>query len=218
MVRYGMLIEVDRCIGCDLCLKACKDEYVGNSYLPYSEAQPQVSYGYGQNGTFGWPDTPSTLTPWVTRGHLWMNVFEQTSGKYPDVKTRYAPLPCVHCDDPPCEKSATNNAIYTVDNGIVIIDPEKSSNQNQIVESCPYGVIYWNNEKAIPQKCTFCAHLVEKGMQPRCVEACPLTVITFGDIEDPNSDISKKITSTGAKPFHPEYGTKPKVYYVGLPD
>jgi tetrathionate reductase subunit B len=216
MVRYGMLIEADRCIGCDVCLKACKDEYVGNDYSPYSAAQPETSYGYGQNGAFGWPDTPSTLTPWVTIGHLWMNVFEQTSGKYPNVNTRYVPLPCMHCDDAPCAKAATNNAIYTMDNGIVIIDAQKSSNQNKIVKSCPYGVIYWNNEKLIPQKCTFCAHLVEKGMQPRCVEACPLTVITFGDIGDPNSDISKKIASTEAKPLHPEYGTKPKVYYSGL--
>ena len=216
MVRYGMLVEADKCIGCDICLKACKDEYVGNDYLPNSAAAPETSYGYGGNETYGWPDTPSTLTPWVAHGHLWMNVLEQISGKYPNVSMRYVPLPCVHCDDAPCAKAATNNAIYTRDDGIVIIDPEKSNNQKQIVDSCPYGVIYWNTSKMIPQKCTFCAHLAGTGKQPRCVEACPLTVLTFGDISDPNSDISKKIASTQAKPLHPEYATKPKVYYAGL--
>ena len=216
MVRYGMLIEADRCIGCDVCLKACKDEYIGNDYPPYSAAQPESSYGYGKDETYGWPDTPSTLTPWVSHGHLWMNVLEQNSGGFPNVKMRYVPLPCVQCDDPPCEKAATDNAIYKRQDGIVIIDPKKSTNQRQVIDSCPYGVIYWNAAQTIPQKCTFCAHLVEKGQQPRCVEACPLTVITFGDLDNSNSDISKKIVSTQAKPFHSEYATKPKVYYAGL--
>jgi len=214
MVRYGMLIEAERCIGCDICLKACKDEYIGNEYPPYSASQPEPSYGYSSNMTFGWPNTPSTATPWVSHGHLWMDVREQTQGTYPHIKVRYVPMPCMQCDDPSCLKASTNGAVYKRPDGIVIIDPEKSRNQTQIIDACPYGKIYLNSEKAIPQKCTFCVHLVDKGSQPRCVEACPLKVITFGDLEDPKSEVSKKVEALKAKPLHQEYGTRPKVYYT----
>lgn len=214
MVRYGMLIEVERCIGCDICLKACKDEFIGNEHPPYSASQPEPSYGYGSNMTFGWPNTPSTATPWVLHGHLWMDVREQTQGTYPNINLRYVPMPCMHCDDPPCLKASNNGAVYKRPDGIVIIDPEKSRNQTQIVDACPYGKIYLNSEKAIPQKCTFCVHLVDNGSQPRCVEACPLKVITFGDLEDPKTEVSKKVEALKAKPLHQEYETRPKVYYT----
>jgi tetrathionate reductase subunit B len=208
-----MIIDVDKCTGCDVCLKACKDEFVGNDYLPYSVAQPETSYGYGPNMTFGWPNTPKASTPWVSHGHLWMDVSEKTWGEYPKIKMRYFPKPCMQCDDPPCLR-ASNGAIYKRTDGIVIIDPVKSRHQTQIVDSCPYGKIYVNSERMIPQKCTFCAHLVDKGGVPRCVEACPLEVIVFGDLDDPNSDVCKMIAELKAEPLNQEYGTRPKVFYA----
>jgi Fe-S-cluster-containing dehydrogenase component len=209
-----MLIEADRCIGCDICLKACKDEFIGKDYPPYSASQPEPSYGFGSDMSFGWPNTPTTVKPWVTHGHLWMNVHEQTCGSYPNIKMRYVPMPCMHCDDPPCVKASTNGAVYKRQDKIVIIDPDKSINQPKIVESCPYGRIYSNSTMMIPQKCTFCAHLVDKNKLPRCVEACPLKVIIFGDLDDPNSDVSKKVVALKAKPLHQEYKTRPNVYYT----
>jgi ferredoxin len=71
-------------------------------------------------------------------------------------------------------------------NGIVLIDPEKALSKKEIVNSCPHRVIFWNEEKNIPQKCTLCAHLLEEGYkQPRCAEACPTGALTFGDLDDP---------------------------------
>jgi Fe-S-cluster-containing dehydrogenase component len=214
MVRYGMLIETDRCIGCDICLKACKDEFTGNDYSHYSAAQPEPSYGYGPDMTFGLPNTPLTVKPWVSHGHLWMKVKEETKGKYPDIKVRYVPMPCMHCDDPPCVKNSINGAVYKRQDGIVIIDPDKGINQRNLVESCPYDRIYLNTSKMIPQKCTFCAHLIDKSMLPRCVEACPLNVLTFGDLDDPNSELSKKVVALKAKPINQKYQTGPNVYYT----
>jgi ferredoxin len=121
------------------------------------------------------------------------------------------------CENAPCLKAATGGAIYRRSDGIVLIDPVKSIGQSQLVAACPYGRIYWNKGSNIPQKCTFCAHLVDQGKTPRCVEACPLSAITFGDLDDPNSAISAKKAAIQPERMHPEYGSSPLVSYGGLP-
>jgi Fe-S-cluster-containing dehydrogenase component len=186
-----MVVNVDRCIGCDVCLIVCKDQHVENEYAPYTKPQPET-------------------------GHFWMQVNDVERADYPAVKLDWLPTPCMHCEDAPCVK-ASGGAVYKRSDGIVIIDPVKAVGKQDIVASCPYGRIYWNADLSLPQKCTFCAHLVDQGKSPRCVEACPLSVITFGDLDDPSSEISTKIKALNAEPLHPEFGTKPKVYYAGLP-
>ena len=217
MPRYGMIAETDRCLGCDICLKACKDEFTGNDYAPYSAAQPEVSYGYGADRTFGWPSTPSQVIEWTSHGHLWMRVEERLWGTYPRLQVRYLPLPCMHCSSAPCIDAALDGAVFRRPDGIVLIDPEKSRGQRQLVDACPYGRIEWNDEKGIPQKCTFCVHLLDQGGTPRCVEACPFSVLTFGDLDDPQSDVSLKLKALDARPLNPEYKTQPCVHYAGLP-
>jgi len=111
-----------------------------------------------------------------------------------------------------------NNAVYRRDDGIVIIDPEKAAGQEQIVSACPYRVIFWNQERNIPQKCTFCAHLLDSGEKnPRCVEACPTGALVFGDLNDPDSEISQIKASKEVEELHPEYGLEPIVHYTRLP-
>jgi Fe-S-cluster-containing dehydrogenase component len=147
-----------------------------------------------------------------------MKIIERERGKYPKVKVAYTAMPCMQCEQPSCVGAAMNNAVYQRSDGIVIIDPEKAVGQKEIVSSCPYRVIYWNEEKKLPQKCTFCAHLLEKGWkEPRCVEACPTGALVFGDVNDPNSEISKVIAGARLEVLHPEYGLKPRVQYIGLP-
>jgi Fe-S-cluster-containing dehydrogenase component len=193
--KYGIVIDITKCNGCYNCFLACRDEYCGNDYPPYSAAQPYS-------------------------GHFWMKLIEKERGKYPKVKVAYTAVPCMQCEQPSCVGAAMNNAVYQRLDGIVIIDPEKAVGQKEIVSSCPYRVIYWNEEKKLPQKCTFCAHLLEKGWkEPRCVEACPTAALVFGDVNDPSSEISKVIASAKGKleVLHPEYGLKPAVQYIGLP-
>ncbi len=213
MARYGMVIDVGRCIGCSVCVRTCQDEFIGNDYPPYSVAQPEAQYGY--YGTSAYPDgTTPTGKAWYKPGHTWMKDVEVVNGKFPNVQMRYVPQPCMECDDPPCVKAAQGGAVYKRPDGIVIIDPTKSSGQKQLVAACPYGRIYWNEDKAIPQMCTFCAHLIDKGQNPKCVDACPLSLITVGDLSDPNSAVSK--LASKSEPLHPEYNAKPKVTYIGL--
>jgi Fe-S-cluster-containing dehydrogenase component len=193
MAKYGMVIDISKCNGCYNCFLACRDEYWGNDYPPYSLAQP--------------------LT-----GHFWMRIIERERGQYPKVKVAYTPVPCMHCEDAPCIEAALNGAVYRRPDGIVIIDPKKAVGQKQIVSACPYRVIYWNEEKNIPQKCTFCAHLLDKGWkEPRCVELCPSGALTFGDLDDPNSKVSQLLASKRTEALHPEYDLKEKVHYIALP-
>jgi len=193
MTKYGMVIDITRCNGCYNCALACKDEYCGNEHPPYSAAQP--------------------LT-----GHFWMQLIEKERGRYPKVKVAYIAVPCLQCQDAACLRAAADGAVYRRPDGIIIIDPEKAVGRKEIASACPYRVIYWNEEKNIPQKCTFCAHLLDQGWkEPRCVEACPTGALVFGDLDDPNSQISRLIASQQVAELHPEYGLKPKVYYIGLP-
>lgn len=215
MTKYGLLIKTELCVGCKICTNACKDEYEGNEYLPYSAPQPESQVTFGPSF---YPNPSPSLTVNVQPGQEWIKVPNQVTGTFPGVASKYIPTPCMHCENAPCVAAAQNGAVYTRPDGIVIIDPEKSYGQTQLKQSsaCPYGVISWNSSASIPQKCTLCAHLVDQGKTPRCVEACPVAAIVFGDISDPNSGISKEIASLNAKQMHPEYGTKPKVYYTGL--
>jgi len=191
MAHLGMVIDISKCIACYDCFIACKDEYWDNDYPPYTAAQPR-------------------------HGQFWMNILKSERGKYPYISVSYMPIPCMHCDDAPCIKAAKDGAVYKMDDGTVVIDPKKAVGQKQIVASCPYGVIFWDEEKKLPQKCTFCAHRLKAGKVPRCVQACPNDALVFGDLDDPNSEVSKLLKSAKTEVFHPEYNTKPRVYYIDL--
>lgn len=193
MATYGMLIDVDRCTGCYNCFLSCKDEFCGNDYHGYSASQPEF-------------------------GQFWMNIKEIERGSYPKMKVDYTPVPCMQCKNAPCVEAAQDGAAYKRDDGIVIIDPQKAKGQKQIADACPFRVIYWNEASQLPQKCTFCAHLLDKGWQkPRCVESCPTDAIVFGDLDDSTSEIAIQKTSGAYERLRPEFGVNPMVLYANLP-
>ena len=193
MARYGIVIDVNKCNGCYNCFLACKDEYTGNDYLPYSAA----------------------LT---NEGRPFMKVTEKEMGHCPKVRVDYIAQPCFQCSEATCVKMATDGEVYRRPDGIVIIDPEKAKGKREIVATCPHRVISWNDAQDVAQKCTFCVHLLEKGAkEPRCVEACPSGALLFGDLDDPNSEISKNIASAPVEELNPAYGLKPNVVYRNLP-
>jgi Fe-S-cluster-containing dehydrogenase component len=193
LTRYGMLIDITKCTGCYNCFLACKDEYCGNDFLPYSISQPMT-------------------------GQFWLRIIEKERGQFPRIKVAYTPQPCMQCDKPACLKAAKDEAIYRRPDGIIIIDPVKAKGQIDIVKACPYQVIFWNQEQEVPQKCTFCAHLIDQGWkEPRCVEACPTGALVFGDLDNPQSDIAKVLASSESTVMHPEDDMHEKVSYIGLP-
>jgi len=192
MARYAMLFDIDKCSGCYNCFMACKDEHCGNDHLPIAKAQPEM-------------------------GHFWMNIVEKERGQYPRIKVSSIPVTCMQCEDAPCIAKASNGAVYRRPDGIVIIDPVKSKGQKQIVDSCPWGVIYWNEAEQIAQKCTLCAHLKDAGWkEPRCVEVCPTAAIVYGDIDDPASEIARQLAAGGAE-VYPDKKADARVRYLALP-
>lgn len=193
MPRYGMVVDVTRCNGCYNCFLVCKDEYCAIAHPGYSAPQPMT-------------------------GQEWMHIIGKERGQYPKVKQDYIAVPCLHCEDAPC-LAAGEGAVYRRDDGIVIVDPEKAAGRKDLVSSCPYRRIYWNEEQQVAQKCTMCAHLLDQGWkEPRCVEACPTGALIFGDLDDPESAVSKAMTSGKAESFHPEFGLNEKVRFIGLPE
>ena len=184
--KKAFVIDVARCCGCYNCQLACKDEHVGNDWSPYAKPQPDT-------------------------GQFWMLVEMYECGTIPKVKVHYIPRLCYHCAKPACQQVAPE-AVYVREDGLVLIDPEKAKGRRDLVEACPYGAIYWNEELEIPQKCTGCAHLLDAGEQvPRCVEACPTDAIHFGTEEELADLIA------GATVIRPETGCLPRVYYRNIP-
>jgi len=182
---------------------ACKDEHCGHDSA-LSAAQPMM-------------------------GQKWIDVREWERGDSSRrVKTASVPTLCAHCKDPACMKAAKDGAVYKREGGVVIIDPEKSKGQKQIADACPIGVVYWNEELEIPQKCTMCAELLEDPeylsylgdrslVKPRCVEACPNKALIFGDLDDPNSEISKLIASEKNTPLPGLEDEKTLVKWLNVP-
>jgi Fe-S-cluster-containing dehydrogenase component len=190
MRQWYLVIDIEKCEDCNNCFLACKDEHAENDWPGYSLSQPR-------------------------HGHRWMNIMRRERGQYPFIDVAYRPTPCMHCGKAPCIKSAKDGAVYKRQDGIVMIDPEKAKGQKEIVRSCPYDAIWWNEEMEIAQKCTFCAHLLDGGWQkPRCVQSCPTDALRVLCKEGPEMD--RIVKSENLEVLNPEYNTRPSVYYKNL--
>jgi Fe-S-cluster-containing dehydrogenase component len=188
MNTWHLIIDVARCQDCNNCFLADKDEFVDNDFPPYSAAQP-----------------------W--HGQRWMDIKRRERGQYPIVQTAYLPMPCMHCDEAPC--LTADGAVYKRDDGLVIIDPAKAAGRGEIVASCPYGAIYWNEEAQLPQKCTGCAHLIDDGWtETRCSQVCPTGAIELVLADD--AEVAARVAAEGLERYRGRLGTEPRVYYANL--
>ncbi|MBN1319811.1 MAG: carboxypeptidase regulatory-like domain-containing protein [Thermoleophilia bacterium] len=190
MKKWHLVIDVARCSDCNNCFLADKDEFVGNDWLPYSVAQP-----------------------W--EGQRWLNIERKERGQFPQVQAVYLPTLCMHCDEAPCIQDSPPGTVYKRPDGLVIIDPEKAKGHPEIVDTCPYGVIYWNAEANVAQKCTGCAHLLENGWtNTRCTQVCPTEALKLVLADD--AEMAELVRAEGLEVYRPELGTAPRVYYKNL--
>jgi tetrathionate reductase subunit B len=142
----------------------------------------------------------------------WVKEIEK--GKYPHVSKHFLPRLCNQCSDPPCVRVCPTHASHIRKNGIVAIDENKCIGCRSCMAMCPYDSRYSHPIKKIAQKCDFCKHRVEKGIEPSCVNTCPARARIFGDLNDPKSYITKLLSTTPVHSLKPELGTEPKVYYI----
>jgi Fe-S-cluster-containing dehydrogenase component len=143
-----------------------------------------------------------------------MNILRKERGQFPRIDCAFLPMPCQHCQDAPCVK-ANADCISKREDGVVIIDPVKSKGKKGVVESCPYGAIYWNEEEGIPQKCTMCAHILDDGWaMPRCAHSCPTNGMQFYTLE--KAEMDKIVAAEGLEQYRADLKTNPNVYYKNL--
>ncbi|MEM2960788.1 MAG: 4Fe-4S dicluster domain-containing protein [Candidatus Bathyarchaeia archaeon] len=200
MTRLGMIIDLKRCILCESCSTACKSE---------KATPPDIFY---------------------------RRVLNVEIGKYPFTKNIILPVQCMHCRDPPCLKACPSGAISQRPDGIVLIDDDKCVGCRLCITECPYGAIsfyedvrgyypdhitpyeevrYKEHKVGVVGKCDFCAERLDMGWKPACVQTCPTEAIHIGDLDDPNSEVSKLIKDRrGWLRLYEEYNTDPSVYYL----
>jgi Fe-S-cluster-containing dehydrogenase component len=189
MKKWNMIIDVAECTNCQLCALSAMDEYVGN-------------------------DWPGIAAPMPRHGHRWIDILQKERGQQPMIDIAYAPTMCNHCDNAPCLAKG-GDAVKKRDDGIVIIDPVKAKGRKDLVESCPYGHIWWNEELQTPQTWPFDAHLLDQGwQQTRGQQACPTGAMRAIKVED--DEMARLAKDDQLEVMKPEAGTKPRVYYRNL--
>lgn len=187
-LKWTLLFDASKCNGCQNCTLATRDEHVGNAFTGYSEEMP-------------------------LHGHRWIDLRCHERGQSTMVDITYCPVMCQHCEDMPCAKAAPDGAVTRRPDGIVIIDPIKSKGARQIVEDCPIGAVWWNEEKNIPQHWNFDAHLLDEGwQQPRCSHACPTGALSASKISD--DEYQALVETGGVKKLGS--AKNPRVLYKGI--
>lgn len=199
MTRMGFTIDLERCVGCQACVIACKVE----------------------NGT--------------PRNIHWMRVLEKEEGEFPHARRTFTPVRCNHCANPPCVQACPTGAFVQRDDGVVVIKDEVCVGTMACLTACPYyvpvrydgGGGYFGKEltmyegaklsqfrEGTAQKCHFCYHRLDEGRPPACVEACPADALNYGDLDDPDSTISRLLQQR--RHFRPreELGTDPSLFYL----
>ena len=136
-------------------------------------------------------------------------------GKFPDVRRNFLVQRCNQCTDAPCVTICPVNALIKRPDGIVDVDRDACIGCRACMQACPYDAIYLNEDLGAVEKCHFCAHRVDNGMEPACVTVCPVGAIIPGDFDDPESPVSKFVAKKETKARREEQGTGPNVRYYG---
>ncbi|HZD56443.1 MAG TPA: 4Fe-4S dicluster domain-containing protein [Anaerolineales bacterium] len=140
-------------------------------------------------------------------------------GEFPDLQRSFVPYNCMHCDNPPCIEVCVSGATYKdADTGLVLVDQEACIGCGYCVEACPYDARYLDEKRGVVDKCTGCIQRVEIGQQPACVATCLGGARMFGDLNDPQSEVSmalKDASSVQRLDYEKNgYDTGPNIYYL----
>jgi tetrathionate reductase subunit B len=186
MRTYGMVIDLRKCVRCRTGYVACKKEHTILAN-PRDEEHPYEYYR--------------------------LRYVEWEHGRYPIAKRAFIPVHCMQCHDPICVKFCPVDAIAQVRDGIIVIDKERCNGCGVCAVVCPYGALYINSEEKA-DGCDLCVDRLNAGMEPKCVEMCPAGARIFGDLDDPQSEVSQLVASGKAKPLLLAGIKNTRIYYI----
>ena len=208
--RYAFVVDTNKCVGCGMCVKACKLE----NEIPF-EAEVQRTWVERYVQTKSGEviiDSP--------RGARYGFTKNDPQGKTvpeEDIdKGFFVPKLCNHCDKPSCVQVCPVGATYKTPEGIVLVDRKWCIGCGYCITNCPYFARFFHPVYNVAEKCTWCYHRITKGMVTACVFACAFGVRKIGMLHDPDSEVYKIITTQRVAVLKPEYGNEPHVFYLGL--
>ncbi len=143
----------------------------------------------------------------------WVKYIE--TGTFPNVARKFSVMRCNQCDDAPCMTICPTSALYRAPNGVVDFQDDDCIGCKSCMNACPYDALYMNPETSTAHKCNMCNHRIEVGLEPSCQIVCPTEAIKIGDLDDPNSELSRIIARDDVAVRAPEQNTQPKVFYRG---
>jgi Fe-S-cluster-containing dehydrogenase component len=200
--KLGLVIDLDTCVGCHACAVACKQWNDGGQFGPLPDQDP-----YGKE----------PLGVWFNRVHSY-EIADEAPGQ---TMSLHFPRSCLHCETPDCVTVCPTGASYKrAEDGIVLVDADLCIGCKLCSWACPYGAREYSEARGVMQKCTLCVDriynesLAEHDRQPACVQACPTRARHFGDLGDPESDVSKLVAERGGRDLMPGLGYKPVNKYL----
>lgn len=198
--KLGLVIDLDTCVGCHACATNCKEWNTSGHMAPLPDHQP---YSAAQEGV------------WFNRVHAY------EAGDGDEGRTVHFPRSCLHCETPACVTVCPTGASYKrAEDGIVLVNTDMCIGCQLCAWACPYGARELDEDQGVMKKCTLCVDRIynetipEDRRVPACVSTCPANARHFGDLGDPNSDVSKLVAERGGYELMPEMGYQPVNRYL----
>ena len=199
---YGFIVDTTTCIGCGMCVQACKTE----NQVPDECYRTWVERYIITADEKVHVDSP----------HGALHGFTSAAVAGQIEKAFFVPKLCNHCAEANCVQVCPVGATYTTSEGFVLVDEKHCVGCGYCVQACPYGARYMHPVRHTADKCTWCYHRVKKDLMPACVVVCPVKARQFGNLNDPQSAIYRILQEERISVLKPETGNNPKTFYMGL--
>ncbi|MEI6873618.1 MAG: 4Fe-4S dicluster domain-containing protein [Spirochaetota bacterium] len=214
-VRWAFLVDTYKCVGCGMCVKACKLE----NEVPYDTSASRTwveRYVETKDGR-RFADSPRAARDGFTTSSIDLGMGKHQEIKADDIqKAFFVPKLCNQCEDPACVQACPVGATYQTPDGVALVDRTWCIGCGYCIMACPYGARFFHPVTHTAEKCTFCYHRITKGMNPACVDACAFGARRIGNLKDPKDPVTKIISTERVSVLKSEFGTKPQVFYLGL--
>ncbi len=208
--RWAFTVDTTKCMGCGMCVKACKLE----NEIPF-EAEVQRTwverYVQTKKGEVIIDSPRGARYGFTKNDPQGKNIPEEEI-----TKGFFVPKLCNHCEKPSCVQVCPVGATYKTEDGVVLVDRKWCIGCGYCINNCPYFARFFHPVHNVAEKCTWCYHRINKGMNTACADSCAFGVRKIGRLNDSESEVHKIITTKRVAVLKPEFGNEPHVFYIGL--